>query len=421
MICCGDTMKTVFLCGGVGKRMWPITRDKFLLKFMGKTLLEHHITLAKEAGIKDFVFICNPENCEEIREIAGKCKVESQFAIQERAVGMAGALVSAKEYLDDEILIVSPHDIVDGIAYTRMMEERNGSSYNSYMLGYTVENYFPGGYLEVNESDEIIGIVEKPGKGNEPSNMVNIVFHLHKKPPDLMKYIESIKSSGDDIYEMALDRMMSEGIKFRVVRYEGAWIPIKYPWHMLDAVGYFLDKSEARISPEAEISETARIYGKVIIESGARVMDNAVIRGPCYIGKNCIVGNNALVRANSHMCDDSVAGYCTEVKTSYLGENCYTHMNYVGDSIIMENCNLGAGSITANWRFDGKNVRIKVMGEEVDTGRDKLGVIMGNGCKTGINTSIMPGVRVGENSIVGPGVILSGDLRENSIIVQNTT
>ena len=188
----------------------------------------------------------------------------------------------------------------------------------------------------------------------------------------------------------------------QVVPYTGAWTPIKYPWHVLDAVRYFLDRAETRISPELRISPHAVIDGKVIIEDGVRILENAVIRGPVYIGRNTVIGNNALVRSYSHLGADCVVGFSTEIKESYVGDGTQFHMSYAGDSVIGARCSFGAGTITANWRFDTKKVQVKVGDTMIDTGRDKLGAFIGDNCRTGIQVGIMPGVRIGNNATYLP-------------------
>jgi bifunctional UDP-N-acetylglucosamine pyrophosphorylase/glucosamine-1-phosphate N-acetyltransferase len=202
-----------------------------------------------------------------------------------------------------------------------------------------------------------------------------------------------------------------------VVPYPDFWAPIKYPWHILEVVNHFLNTCQPRISASASISEKATIEGKVIIGDNVRVLENAVIRGPVYIGPNCIIGNNALVRDYSHIGADCVIGYCTEVKSSYIGDRCWFHSSYIGDSVIGKDCSFGAGTVLANFRFDEQNISVRVGDEVIDTGRDKLGAIVGDNCKTGINASVMPGTRIGPNSIVGSHVCLTKDLEPGKKIL----
>jgi UDP-N-acetylglucosamine diphosphorylase/glucosamine-1-phosphate N-acetyltransferase len=410
-------MKLVFLCGGIGKRMFPLTEDKFLFKFLGKTLLEHQIENARKVGLKDILIVGNNFNKNKIKEICNGIDTNIEFVLQREPNGMADALLSAKKVLkNEEIIIVNPNDVFDKSVYKKILAEHKKGNYDSYIIGYKVDSYFPGGYLEINDKNELIRIHEKPGECNEPSNLVNIVIHLHKNTKSFFDYLESTESERDDVYECTLTEMIKDGHKIKVVKYDGFWQAIKYPWDVFGIVKYFLNDVKRKISLRAKISREAKIYGNVIIEDDVKVLENAVIRGPCYIGKNSVVGNNVLIWNYSHIGDNCVIGYSTEVKHSYISDNCWFHMSYVGDSIISDNCSFGAGTITANFRFDEKPIQVYIQGKKSNSHMDKLGVIMGENCKTGINSSMMPGVRIGPNSIIGPGVNLSEDLKPNKIV-----
>jgi bifunctional UDP-N-acetylglucosamine pyrophosphorylase/glucosamine-1-phosphate N-acetyltransferase len=409
-------MKAVLLCGGVGKRMFPITDDKLLLKFLGKPLLEHQIDRAREAGLKELVIVANPQNVERIEQIAkGVSGLRAEIVVQENPLGIANALESAERFLEGEVMVLNPNDVFEGSACTSLIQESRKSAAVSYLIGYEVKDYFPGGYLVVDEGNQLKQIVEKPRSGEEPSNLVNILVHLHNDARKLLDYIKKVHTTRDDIYECALDRMVREGNRIQVVPYRGFWAAIKYPWHIFTVVRYFLDNSSPSISPSAQISSRATVEGNVIIGDNVRILENAVVRGPAYVGPGSIIGNNALVRDYSHIGANCVVGYCTEVKGSYVGDGCWFHSNYVGDSIIADDCSFGAGTVLANFRFDEKDIKVRMGDEIIDTGLDKFGTIMGSGSKTGINASILPGIRVGPRSFVGPHVCLTKDLGPNKM------
>ena len=86
------------------------------------------------------------------------------------------------------------------------------------------------------------------------------------------------------------------------------------------------------------------------------------------------------------------------------------HLSFVGDSIIGSHVNIGAGSILSNYRHDGKNHRSMVAGELRDTHLEKLGAIIGDGVRTGANTVIYPGRKIGRARTTLPGAIISKDL-----------
>jgi bifunctional UDP-N-acetylglucosamine pyrophosphorylase/glucosamine-1-phosphate N-acetyltransferase len=398
--------------------MFPIAEDKFLLDFLEKPLLEHQISAACAAGLSHFVIIGNPDNIQRIEQITKRIPgIEVDLAIQRKSLGIADALKSAESFLHGQFLIVNPNDVFSSSVYTEILSEAEKANASSYIVGYQVPKYFPGGYLQVNSQNELLHIVEKPNPGEEPSNLVNILIHYHTDSEELLRYIESVQTARDDVYECALDDMVKEGSKIKVVPYDDFWAPIKYPWHIFKVMEYFLDNAQPFIAPSTHISEKATIEGKVILRDNVRVMENAVIRGPVYIGANSIIGNNALVRDYSHIGSNSVVGYCTEVKHSYIGDDCWFHSNYIGDSIVDDNCSLGAGTILANFRLDEGNIRIRVGDNLVDTDYDKLGAIVGRGCRIGVNASLMPGVRVGTDTFIGPQVCLREDVEANKMIL----
>jgi NDP-sugar pyrophosphorylase family protein len=410
-------MKAVIMCGGIGKRMMPMTTDKTLLKFLGKPLIVHQIETALAAGLDRFIVIVNPENNEGIRKaLSGFQNVRIDYIVQQNAQGMAYALLTAAHLIGkDPFILINSNDIFSADVFSSLLSEyKSKEDFSSYITAYQIKSYFPGGYLVINENNEITGIIEKPPEGKEPSDLINIVAHLHTDPALLFKYIDGTTSSGDDIYEKALDNMVHNTNRCKAVLYSGQWLAIKYPWHILDVMDHFSSRITRHFAPTARISESAVIDGNVIIEENVRVFEGAIIRGPSYIGPNTIIGNNVLAR-DSSIGADCVVGYGTEVKHSYIGGNCWFHSNYIGDSVIEDNCSFGAGAVTANFRHDEASIKTIGEGNKTDTGRDKMGAIIGNGCRIGINSSLMPGIRIGANSFIGAHICLTRDLGANKL------
>ena len=92
------------------------------------------------------------------------------------------------------------------------------------------------------------------------------------------------------------------------------------------------------------------------------------------------------------------------------------HLSYVGDSIIGENCNFGAGTIIANLRFDRKTIKIKIKEEKVDSGRKKFGVVFGDNVSTGIGARFMPGIKVGNDCWVDAGAVIGEDVPPKTFV-----
>lgn len=422
-------MKVVLLAAGRSKRLKPI-EDKNFLKFLGKPLLLHQLEQLS-AFFDDFIVIGGAHNLEKIRELLNGWKAKStgpkfQFVEQKNLdEGMAGALLSAEPFIKKEpILVVSANDVVESKAYKLVLDaikSMGGAGAQSFLIGKKVESYFPGGYLKTAKDGSIQGIVEKPGAGNEPSDMINLVIHYHKNSEALLKALHSVNSTKDDRYEVAMDHLIKAGHKMKAVPYNGFWQSIKYPWHVLSLMEYFLGTIAAKIikGKNVEIAPSAIIKGPVFLDDGVKVFENAVISGPAYIGKNSIVATNALVRG-SMTGENCIVGFGTEIARSYLGDMVWTHTNYVGDSVIGNNVSFGAGTVTGNLRLDEGNIKVNITDVIIDSGRNKFGLITGNNVRCGINTSFMPGIKVGNNSMIGAGIIVAQDVPDNKLVYGKT-
>jgi UDP-N-acetylglucosamine diphosphorylase / glucose-1-phosphate thymidylyltransferase / UDP-N-acetylgalactosamine diphosphorylase / glucosamine-1-phosphate N-acetyltransferase / galactosamine-1-phosphate N-acetyltransferase len=158
--------------------------------------------------------------------------------------------------------------------------------------------------------------------------------------------------------------------------------------------------------------------GPVYVGEGAEVMSGSYIIGPVFIGKGCEIGPNCFIRPSTSLGDGCKVGNAVEVKNSIImNDSKVPHNSYVGDSVIGERCNFGAGTKVANLRLDNRQVRVVVDGQKVDSERRKLGVIMGDDVKTGINVSIDPGTIIGEETFIGPGALAHGFILPRSKIL----
>ena len=146
---------------------------------------------------------------------------------------------------------------------------------------------------------------------------------------------------------------------------------------------------------------------KVILGPGAVVEPGALIKGPTVIGKNTEVRQGAYMRGDCLVGDGCVVGHTTEMKASIMMDGSKAgHFAYIGDSILGRDVNLGAGTKLANLRMISGTVVISSgKGKErYDTGRRKIGAILGDRTETGCNTVTSPGTLLGPRSIVYPGI-----------------
>ncbi len=407
-------MQVIILCAGQSSRMEPIS-DKILLNFCWKTLLEHQIEAISSSGINDFIFVCNKNNIKEIWNICEKLKIKSKICEQKNLKnGMKWAIEACKNLVKKDVLIVNSNDIVDKELFKIIVELSEKKKYEAIICGKTVDKYFPWGYLSVDKNNLLTDIVEKPGEGNEPSNLVNLVIHYFNNFKEFTSIVENIWNSQDDAYEVALKKMCKTDDVY-VNPYNGYWQAIKFPWHILQVQKYFLENLKPFCHKNTTICKNVIIKWNVYIEEGVKIFENSVISGPVYLGKNTIIANNCLIR-ESNIWYNSVIWFNTEIARSYLNKNIWTHLNYIWDSIIDENVSFGAWTITANLRLDEQVIKVIIKDKQENSQTNKLGSIIGKDCRIGVNCSISPGVKIGVNSFIWSGVNVQKNINKKSFV-----
>jgi len=147
--------------------------------------------------------------------------------------------------------------------------------------------------------------------------------------------------------------------------------------------------------------------GPVAIGEGCRIEPGAVLRGPVIVGDGCEIRTGAYLRGGVILGQGCVVGAHSELKRAILLDGAHApHQNYVGDSILGRRVNLGAGTICSNVKNIGREVTLRIGQELVHTGLRKLGAVLGDGCRTGCNTVLNPGVLMGPGSVTYPNVSL---------------
>lgn len=186
--------------------------------------------------------------------------------------------------------------------------------------------------------------------------------------------------------------------------------PVVYPWDLLRMNEEVLAMME-ETSLLGEVSPSATISGVVRLSHGSQILPGTVIEGPVLIGPNTKIGPNAFIRGATSIGANCYVGNGAEVKNSIIYHNTYiSRQCYVGDSIIGTHVTLGAGTCTENHRHDGRHHMSMVQGKPVNTGRVKFGAVLGDGVRTGVNTSIEAGVKIGIARTTSPGSVVSKDL-----------
>jgi len=404
-------MQAVILAAGESSRFWPLNqRHKCLLKIMGRPLIWYTIESLKKAGVKDIIIIQGPQK--EIEEGLKEYQfdIDIKYVVQPEPKGMGDAILKAESLVDGQFLVLDPYhfEIED------ILKLQKGKS-ELVLFGKETDRPWDYGILVRDKSnpDKVIGLVEKPEKGKEPSNIRVIgIYILPKEFIDYLKRIEEKMYA----FEEALNLYIKEKGAGLAINVEQEVPSLKYPWDLLKITKMLMDKYlKGKIENSAQISKNVVIKGKVYVGNNAKIYEGAVIKGPCYIGDNCVIGNNSLVREYTNLENNVLIGALAEATRSIFQEDVHTHSGYFGDSIFDKGCRLGAGTITANVRIDRGEVRLNIKGEKIKTGLDTLGVIMGENTKTGIHCSFMPGKLIGSSCVINANSVISENIEDNTI------
>ncbi len=408
-------MKALVLAAGEGTRLRPLTTNipKPLLLVAGRPFMSHLLEALSALDVKD-IYIMVGWKANKIKEYFGdgsRLGLRIKYLEQRERMGTAHAIGCADGSIDEPFVCVNGDVIVfqDDI---KNMIEKHISTGGHVMGTVTVEHPERFGVIEAMD-DHLVRIHEKPKA--PPTNMINAGAFVFN--PDIFAAIKATPKSVRGEYEIT-DTLnaLAEKNGVYIEELKQGWMDVGLPWDLLKANEILMARLRGRV--EGTVEPGAVLQGEVVVEKGARIRSGAYIEGPTYISEGCDIGPNCYIRASTCLGPGVRVGASVEVKNSIIMSKTHVpHHNYVGDSILGERCNLGAGTKVANLRFDDKPVKVTFKGQLIDSGRRKLGVIMGDDVKTGINAMIDPGTIVFENSIIGPGAIARGNLGPGSRIL----
>jgi len=411
-------MKAVVLAAGKGERLSPLTenRPKHLLPVGGRPLLEWSLKGIADAGITDVLIVTHYLEDQIKRRFrdGSELGLRLSYIRQDEMRGTADAFRIAEEYVGWEDFIGFYGDLyVNPETFKYLIDTHSESETTLCVV--PVENPSQTGVVEL-DGDRVINIVEKPRPGEEPSKLGNAGVYIFN--PEIFKFIAETGLSQRNEYEItdSLKALIQSGGTVNAVpMFEEDWLDVGLPWNLLEANKRALGQQETEV--EGEIEEGVYIHGSVRIAKGAKVRSGAYIEGPVYIGPECDIGPNCYLRPSTYLGAKVRVGNACEVKNSVIMDGTHVaHLSYIGDSIIGENCNFGAGTITANIRFDKKNIKVNIKDSRIDSGQRKLGSIIGDDVQTGINVNLMPGVKVGSGAWIAPGMTIYRDVPAGAFI-----
>lgn len=399
-------MKVVILAAGEGIRLRPLTetRPKVMLPLANRPILEHILIEATQAGLRDFIFVVGyqAQTIEDYFQDGFNWGVHIEYAVQRKQLGTAHAISALGRLGNGRFMVINGDSLVKAQDIARVAASAE------ITMG-VIEHKDPRhlGVVET-EGSRVLRIHEKMDK--PPSDLANAGLYLFT--PDIFGAVARTPKSPRGEYELtdSLQLLINEGKIVNHIRL-GYWRDLSYPWDLLETNELIMTEIKPQSQGVVEVGAT--LNGVVSIGKNTVIRAGAYIIGPVIIGESCDIGPNCFIRPSTAISDNCHVGHAVEVKNSIIMKGTkIPHLNYVGDSIIGEGCNLGAGTIIANLRLDKGPVQVRGK----DTQRVKFGAIMGDDVQTGINASINVGSLVGSGTFVGPGATVTGIIERGSRI-----
>lgn len=396
----------VVLAGGKGTRFLPLTETtpKPLLPILGKPALEHN--LEKIAQKFSEIIIGIGYLGEKIQAYFGNSykDVPIKYFTFPRLEGTGSAVFDLKE------LVTSPEFVLmygDDL-YDRVLVEKLLTAETSATIGQKVLNWQQFGVFQIDKSGNLEKIVEKPTKF--VGDLVNI--GLYKVSSEIFSYFAKIRKSVRDEYEFTdMLTLFAKDHPVKVIETTKGWNALSYPWDLLTVNESKLKDLKTNI--QGVVEKGATIKGQVSLGEGSIIKSGAYLEGNFVIGKNCVIGPNCYLKGFAVIGDGSVVGNAVEITRSVIGNNSnIRHLVYLGDSLVGNNVNLSAGFIASNFKHTQTNIQVMISGKLVDSGRNKLGAIIGDGVKTGVHTCVYPGRKIYSEVWTLPGEIISEDKKK---------
>jgi bifunctional UDP-N-acetylglucosamine pyrophosphorylase/glucosamine-1-phosphate N-acetyltransferase len=391
-------IQAVIMAAGKSTRTWPLTltMPKPLLKVMNKEIIKHNLD-ALQGLVNEVIVIVGYRKEMIINEIGNKYgKLKISYAEQKKQLGTGHALKYVEQLIKDKFIVIGGDDIFSRKDIGACLKHKYA------VLGCKVEN--PGRFgVFVVKGREVKKVVEKPEKF--VSDIANTGLYVFDKSVFKIKLRKSQRGE----YEI-VDYINALAKKEKVVceKVKGHWLSVGYPWDLIEANSVLV--SEIKNDIKGKVEKNVVIKGKLKAGKGTEILSGTYIKGNVVIGENCSIGPNCYLRGNTSIGNGCHIGQAVEIKNSIIMDNAKVpHLSYIGDSVIGENSNLGAGTITANLKHDNKNVRSAVKGKLIDTGRRKFGAIIANDVHTGINTMIYPGRKIWPEVATLPNEVVNKD------------
>lgn len=342
--------------------MWPLatTKPKHLLPIAGRPIISFILKAIAESRIKEVLVVVGFKG-ELIQDALGdgaNYGISIEYLRQPRWTGTASALRMARDAVGTDPFLAIYGDLWANASSIGGVVEKAREC--SRVMGVVqMPNPSEYGVIEL-KGDRVAKIQEKPFARNTAEAWVNTGIYVLDE--QVFRAIDETSRSKRNEYELtaSLQRLLDQGQEIKAATIDREdWMDVGRPWDLLEANERTLMNFTHRVRGTVEPGSAMK--GPVWLEESATIKSGCYIEGPVYIGERSRVGPNARIRPFTSIGDDVVVGTSCEVKNSVIMNGTkIPHLSYVGDSVIGENCNIAAGTITANIRLDEKPIMVNV-------------------------------------------------------------
>jgi len=434
----------IILSVGKGTKIWPYAqvRPKTLISISNKPIIKYQLEILKKEGYSEIILAVNDH--EQAYRYALRDETEIHIVQVGPTEGNAETLKRCLEKTQSDYFTVFYADVLfSGNDFRNLISE------NQNLTVLVQDHHEPSGNFIGCNLDSEGFVTEIIGHSRLKTSHHFLAFQLNR---DIIPYLEKVAPIFPSIevgmmpphelyLEAALVDFIKAGNKLRAIKCQDSAFDIDKPWHILQANQYYNRKicsklNKHKLSEGSHIDPTASVEGWVRLGKNSKIGKNVIIEGNVWVGDGTEIKAGAVLKGNNVIGDNCEIGYyCYLEEGSTVGHRCkvlhaaelsgilfdgvylYHYMEIAG--IVGENTDIGAGTVCGSLRFDDGLAGQKVKGrsEKVEGQDFANACYIGDYARTGINAILLPGVKTGTRSIVGPGVILSEDLEDGKLVL----
>jgi bifunctional UDP-N-acetylglucosamine pyrophosphorylase/glucosamine-1-phosphate N-acetyltransferase len=436
----------VLLAAGAGRRFWPYTviRNKTAFPILNRPLVRRLADSLLSLGVRELRVVLGP-HAGSVRAALAGLEEQTRYFTQPSPAGSADAALLALTGLEEPALVAAA-DVATAPGNLRALcDAFTGAQPEAAFLAHPLGAEDAGDWITCSIHDGRVGGFEGHGRSGTHRwcglcVLAPSVISALARNPGVMTHVPvgGMPAPEADLAE-SIAGLVDEGRAVFPVETVGTFVDLDKPWHILEASQRLIADAavsmDANVIPEGcEVSDDLEISGRIVMEPGARVGRRVVIKGNVWLGRNAeitngaILGGSVVVGPGSRFRDYAYVG-----GGSVIGARCIVGHGAEFDGVLLDGAYLyhyceisgvlgaavdvGAATVCGTLRFDDARTPHRIRGHREIPLYGANESYLGDYSRTGVNTILMPGVKVGVYSCVGPGVVLYDDLPDRKRVM----